>query len=855
MFQVKDFTVEGRREGVVTDRAHPRFSFSLESDEQNVTLKSAILEVNGAHQEFTRQTFLPYDGERLLAFTSYEAKVTALSDHGEKAEKTLVFETGRLATPWFGKWISDPTYSFTEKKVSPKPMLFRKKFTLSKKVKKAVLCSTSLGVYDLSINGKQVIRSYLAPGFTSYEHELMYQTNDVTSLLSESNVLFADVCGGWAVGSFIYTRTNRYDGDRQALLLELWITYEDGTEEVIGSDESFEVSEEGPYRMADLYDGETYDSRIVPENVAFHSAALETLRIHPSILADYGAPIVRQEEKKPIAVRAGKKPGETIFDFGQNFAGVVSLHVKKAEEGQIITVHHAEILDEEGELDLGLLRSAKATATLYASGKEQTYSPKFTYMGFRYVSLEGIAPEDCEVSAFVLSSDLRKTGTFTCSDPRLCRLEENIRWSARSNLMDIPTDCPQRDERMGWTGDIGLFASTGAYEFDLNRFLEKWLLDVKAEQLKTGGLPTTIPAQGYGFPVTMPKLAVDFWGDACLYVPLALYHAYGNEDILREMYPTMRKYVKACAFWAKIWGVGKYRCIWHTPSMIHFGDWVAPDAPKMSEWQKRSRYTATASLAHTSELLSEVAGILGKKEDEEEFHHLSQKVKAAYVSVFMKEGKLKKKEFQTAYVLPLAFHMLSGKEKDEAVAHLVELIEKQDYCIGTGFPGTRFILFALADNGRADVAYRMLLNEKCPSWLYEVKTGATTIWEKFDGLNPDGTCKKSADGTHNMVSFNHYSSGSVGAFLYERIVGITPKEPGYHSFQVKPLPGGNLTSAKGTLESPYGTIVSDWKIEGNEFRLHVEVPVNTTAEVVLPSGAVKNFGSGSYDVAETVSAQ
>jgi alpha-L-rhamnosidase len=230
-------------------------------------------------------------------------------------------------------------------------------------------------------------------------------------------------------------------------------------------------------------------------------------------------------------------------------------------------------------------------------------------------------------------------------------------------------------------------------------------------------------------------------------------------------------------------------------------------------------------------------------------------VKAAYVSVFMKEGKLKKKEFQTAYVLPLAFHMLSGKEKDEAVAHLVELIEKQDYCIGTGFPGTRFILFALADNGRADVAYRMLLNEKCPSWLYEVKTGATTIWEKFDGLNPDGTCKKSADGTHNMVSFNHYSSGSVGAFLYERIVGITPKEPGYHSFQVKPLPGGNLTSAKGTLESPYGTIVSDWKIEGNEFRLHVEVPVNTTAEVVLPSGAVKNFGSGSYDVAETVSAQ
>lgn len=843
MLKISRLTVEHLAEGCVTDRPDPEVSFRLMSDRKNVTLKQARISVNGWSVKTDSQILIPYRGNKLQPFTEYQVRVEAEDNTGEKAQAETVFETGRMETPWKAEWITDGEYSFTDKKVSPVPMMFRKKFKCIKKVKEAKIYASALGIYELIVNGKKAGDRYFAPGFTSYRHEMQYQVYDVTDMLSGDNTLTAVVSGGWAVGSFVFTRVNRHDADRQAFLAELRITYEDGMQEVIGTDDSWEVTEDGPYRMADIYDGETYDASVDVEKIPWRKAAPEKLRFVPDLRADYSSPVRAHEEMHPVS-RTKLADGTLIYDFGQNFAGVIKLKIQ-GKKGQVITVRHAEILNKDGSLNVEFLRTAKATAAYTCRDGQQEYSPRFTYMGFRYASVSGISEENIEVSALALYSDIEKIGGFTCSDEMLNRLQKNIIWSSRSNFVEIPTDCPQRDERMGWTGDIAVFAPTACFNFDISRFIKKWLIDVRAEQLPTGGIPNTVPAQGYGFPATMPAMAVDWWGDACVLVPWAQYMAQGDIQVLKDMYPVMKKYVKACRFWAGF-GVGKHRYIWNTPSVLHFGDWVAPDVPKMSQWQKRSKWTATASLYNTSRITAMTADILGEKEDAEYFKKLSDKVADAYVSVFT-DGKGKmKEEFQTAYVLPLWFKMFPEDAQKKAAENLAQLAGRSDYCIGTGFPGTPYILFALADNGQEETAFKMLMNTKCPSWLYEVKSGATTIWERWDGLDENGECPISDDGTDMMISYNHYASGAVGAFLYERIAGIQAIEPGYRTFRIRPLAGGGITSARGSTDSPYGKIVSDWKIEEGIFSLDIEVPAGTKCAVTLPDGTTSEYGSGNW---------
>ena len=843
MLKISRLTVEHLAEGCVTDRPDPEVSFRLMSDRKNVTLKQARISVNGWSVKTDSQILIPYRGNKLQPFTEYQVRVEAEDNTGEKAQAETVFETGRMETPWKAEWITDGEYSFTDKKVSPVPMMFRKKFKCIRKVKEAKIYASALGIYELIVNGKKAGDRYFAPGFTSYRHEMQYQVYDVTDMLSGDNTLTAVVSGGWAVGSFVFTRVNRHDADRQAFLAELRITYEDGMQEVIGTDDSWEVTEDGPYRMADIYDGETYDASVDVEKIPWRKAAPEKLRFVPDLRADYSSPVRAHEEMHPVA-RTKLADGTLIYDFGQNFAGVIKLKIQ-GKKGQVITVRHAEILNKDGSLNVEFLRTAKATAAYTCRDGQQEYSPRFTYMGFRYASVSGISEENIEVSALALYSDIEKIGGFTCSDEMLNRLQKNIIWSSRSNFVEIPTDCPQRDERMGWTGDIAVFAPTACFNFDISRFIKKWLIDVRAEQLPTGGIPNTVPAQGYGFPATMPAMAVDWWGDACVLVPWAQYMAQGDIQVLKDMYPVMKKYVKGCRFWAGF-GVGKHRYIWNTPSVLHFGDWVAPDVPKMSQWQKRSKWTATASLYNTSRITAMTADILGEKEDAEYFKKLSDKVADAYVSVFT-DGKGKmKEEFQTAYVLPLWFKMFPEDAQKKAAENLAQLAGRSDYCIGTGFPGTPYILFALADNGQEETAFKMLMNTKCPSWLYEVKSGATTIWERWDGLDENGECPISDDGTDMMISYNHYASGAVGAFLYERIAGIQAIEPGYRTFRIRPLAGGGITSARGSTDSPYGKIVSDWKIEEGIFSLDIEVPAGTKCAVTLPDGTTSEYGSGNW---------
>ncbi len=843
MLKIKRFAVENLAAGCVTDEKAPRFSFTLESDRKGVSLQKATLRVGSWSVETTEQIGIAYAGAALKPFTGYDASLTVTDSEGEQAEAALHFETGRLDTPWSAQWISDASYVFYEKKISPLPMVFRKKLTLAKPIASARIYSTAIGIYELSLNGARLGDRYFAPGFTSYKSQLQYQTYDVTDALRADNELLATVAGGWAVGSFIFTRQNRITAKRQALLLELRVTYTDGTTETFGTDDSWEVTEQGNCYMADLYDGESWDATVDLDKADWHKAARENIGITPRLIAEYGAPVRAHEELKPISV---KKVGTAlVYDFGQNFAGVVKMKLK-GRRGQVVTVRHAEILNADGTLNVSFLRTAKATATYTCVDGEQEYSPRLSYMGFRYASVEGIDEQDLELTALALYSDVESIGAFECSDPMVNRLQENIRWGARSNFVDIPTDCPQRDERMGWTGDIAVFAPTACYNFDMSRFLDKWLLDVKAEQTSGGGIPNTVPSQGYGFPTTMPPIAVAWWGDACVLVPWAEYMARGDIELLRKMYPTMKKYVKACKFWCSF-GFGKNRYIWNVPGMLAFGDWVAPDVPQMSQWQGRVKWTGTAALCNLSGLVARIAELLGEKEDAAYYKELRDKTADAYCSVLTDgNGKLLN-EFQTAYVLPIYLNMFPDEAtQKKAVDNLTRLVEKNDYCIGTGFPGTPYILFALADNGRADVAFKMLMNTKCPSWLYEVRVGATTIWERWDGLDENGVCPIGDDGTDMMISYNHYASGAVGDFLYRRVAGIEPLEAGYKRFAVKPLLGGGLSWAKSSVETPYGTVSSEWHLENGSFTLSIEVPVGTGCTVTLPDGSVKTCVSGKY---------
>ncbi|MFR2487502.1 MAG: family 78 glycoside hydrolase catalytic domain, partial [Hungatella sp.] len=737
-------------------------------------------------------------------------------------------------------------YHFKGAKISPKTMTFRKKIDGIREVKSAKLYVTALGIYELQLNGGKVGNDYFAPGFTSYRHQLQYQTYDITDSLRDTNELIAVVGGGWAVGAFTYKRRNRVYAKRQALLCELRIVHTDGSTEVIGTDETWSVTEDGRYRETEFYNGEVYDAAVDYDQISWRNAALEEVRIHPEITAQYGVPVRAHELFRPVSVTRAKS-GMLIYDFGQNFAGVICARLR-GRKGQRIVWKHAEIL-MGGELYTEPLRTARQEAVYCCVDGEQTYSPRMTYMGFRYVGVEGIEEKDLELTAAALYSDIEETGDFCCSHDLVNQLQSSIKWGAKSNFVDIPTDCPQRDERMGWTGDIALFSPTAAYNFNMSRFLEKWLRDVKSEQSRGGGIPMTVPLVRVPMQwEIMIPMAVDHWGDACILVPWAEYRARGDRDLLRRMYPVMKRYIGACKFWAGLFSFGKHRRIWKL--LHHYGDWCAPGIG-MWAWMGRGKWTATACLANSSRIVSEIAGLLGEEEDAAYYAKLSAETSAAYREILMEKDGTVRPEFQTAYVLPLYYQMLSAQDKKKAAAHLVRLIRDNDYHIGTGFPGTPFVLFALTDNGYGEDACRMLLTDTCPSWLYEMKVGGTTIWERWDALREDGTCNTGADdGTGGMVSFNHYASGAVGDFLYRRIAGIEALEGGYKSFQIEPLMGGGITWAKGRVITAYGPVSSEWELKNGIFTITVEVPVGAVCYLTMPSGTKRTLGSGKYTMSE-----
>ncbi|GIP18694.1 alpha-L-rhamnosidase [Paenibacillus montaniterrae] len=842
MFKISSLKIDGLKQGCITDQ-RPNITFSLESEAQGDALQHAVIKVGDWSYKTTDQLNNIYGGE-LKPFTTYSVKVTAVSTSGQQAEADASFQTGRMNIPWQAKWITDGSYDFP-KKESPVPMTFRKQFNLKKTIRHAWVNVTALGVYELLLNGDKVGCDYFAPGFTSYDYQIQYQTYDVTAQLVANNEIVAVVAGGWAAGSFNYNRKSKISADRQALLCELHVQYEDGTNEVIATDQSWQVSLEGNYRMAEWYDGETYDATIDLNHISLKPVTITRPRKQPILLAQYGEAVRVQQVMKPISCTYSPS-GELIYDFGQNFAGVISAKLR-GNEKQKIVFRHAEVL-VDGELFVKSLRTAKATATYICKQGEQEYSPRLTYMGFRYVGVRGIDPEELELSALVLHSDFEEIGTFECSNEWINKLQSNIRWGGKSNFVDIPTDCPQRDERQGWTGDIAVFARTACYNFDLSRFLDKWLLDMRSEQGSGGGLPMVIPRAGDMW----PTMANSAWGDSCILVPWAEYLARGNKQLLHKQYPTIKKFLEAAKWWSSFLSVTpNARHIWRFP--FHFGDWCAPDET-VRQWLKKGKWVGTAYFANSCGIAAEIAELLGHKQDALYYRKLRSNIVKAYREVFTDgKGKLKK-EFQTAYVLPLHFAMTEGEETKAMAANLVRLVREAGNHLTTGFTGTPYLLFALSDHGHADVAYDLLLQDKCPSWLYEVKAGGTTIWERWDALRPDGTVnigelngdKSDENSNGGMVSFNHYANGAVGDWLYRRLLGLEPTSGGYKTFMVKPVLGGGITYAKGSIKTPYGLAAVSWELQMDIFSIELRVPVSTEAELVLPNGKAQIIKSGNH---------
>ncbi|MEO3860632.1 glycoside hydrolase family 78 protein [Acrocarpospora sp. B8E8] len=829
---VEPVTFEHHRDPLGIGEAAPRLSWLVGTDRPGWLQQAYEIELNdgGATRvESGESVLVPWPGEVLRSRERRSVRVRVHGQDGSVSDWSpwSWVETGLLHSADWRAGATAPVRDLLD----GAPLL-RRDFTARARVAAARLYVTAHGLYDLELNGTSVGEDVLAPGWTSYHHRLRYRTHDVTDLLREgANTIGAMVADGWYRGriGFRGGRSGLY-GDRTALIAQLEITYTDGTTETVASDGDWRCAP-GPVTSASLYDGEAHDARLLPlgwSTPGFDDSAWRPADLLPHdpalLVAPTGPPVRRVETLTPVATLTGPD-GETILDFGQNIAGRLRIRVQ-GPAGQTVSFRHAEVLDEHGALALRPLRMAAAhdTYTLKGDGPEE-WEPRFTVHGFRYAQLDGWPGElnSGDVLAVVCHTDMRRTGDFTCSDPRLNRLHENVVWSMRGNFVDLPTDCPQRDERLGWTGDIQVFAPTAAFLYDCAGPLASWLADLAAEQAEFGTVPVFVPWIALEPFVDVPPTAA--WGDAAVVVPWTLHRRTGDLELLRAQYPSMTAWVDQIA------ALAGDSHLWDTGPQL--GDWLDPTAPpeRPFEAQTDPGLVATAYLAYSARLVAASAASLGRAEDADRYHALADRVVAAFDSAYATtEGKVTS-DSQTAYALTLRFGLLDGDQRRaHAGRRLAELVRANGHRIGTGFVGTPLICDALTDAGAIEDAYRLLLQTECPSWLYAVTMGATTIWERWDSMLPDGTINPG-----EMTSFNHYALGAVADWMHRTIAGLAPAEPGYRRLTVRPRPGGGLTHARARHETPYGTAEASWERTEARLTITVVVPPNTTATVHPPA--------------------
>jgi alpha-L-rhamnosidase len=728
--------------------------------------------------------------------------------------------------------------------------LLRKEFELDTghgAVTSATLHVTAHGIVEPTVNGALVSDEVLTPGWSSYEWRLRYRTYDVADLLAETSVLGLALGNGWFRGRLGWSGKGAFYGSELAALAELHVEFEDGHRQVVGTDGTWQA---GPSSTLanDLYDGQTVDARRasdgwtqagadLPGWVGVHPVDHDARRLVPYL----GPPVRRQETLRPVRVWISPS-GATLVDFGQNLVGWLRFTVQ-GEAGTEITIRHAEVLEHD-ELGTRPLRTAKATDRFVLSGEVDTFEPTKTFHGFRYAEVTGwpgeLAADDLE--AVVVHSDLHRTGGFECSDEMLNQLHRNVVWGLKGNFLDVPTDCPQRDERLGWTGDIAAFAPTAAYLYDVSGFLSDWLADVDLEQRHADGMvPFVVPdvLKYDDHPSDFPEPeSTAIWSDAAVWVPWALWQAYGDREALERHYPAMTAHTR------RVEGLLSDTGLWDTG--FQFGDWLDPQAPPDDPIKAKADngVVATACYHRTLRQVAGAAEVLGNTEDVGYFSALADRVRGAFQKHYVAEGGRVQSDCATVYALAVEFGLLDEADRQGAGDRLAELVRENGFRVSTGFAGTPFITGALSATGHLDDAYRLLLERECPSWLYPVTMGATTVWERWDSMLPDGTINPG-----EMTSFNHYALGAVADWMHQTIGGIAPLAPGYSRALIAPRPGGGLSWARASLETPHGTIATDWSVSGEGLlSLRVEVPDGVDAVVRLPGAEDVEVAGGSHHV-------
>jgi alpha-L-rhamnosidase len=852
MLTIKRMTVEYLDDPVGIDEA-PQFGWEIESGGRGVVQRSYRLQI-ARDADFGAVEYdsgIVRSGEsahvraktlKLDSTTKYWARVR-ISDGTEESGwcSPACFTTALLgAHLWRADFVSAET---KEDEPLSKGTYVRHTFLAGREISQAFVCVTALGLYNLYINGKRVARDELTPGWTSYKKHLTYQTYDVTRFLRPGgNAVGAMLGAGWYKSPMGASKKARnFYGSRTALLCQIEILYRDGSRETVKTDESWR-GHDAPVLFAEIYDGETYDARLEIDGwceAGFDDSAWRPVRaveFDKSALKAQAGGKVRQAERFPGGKFIVTPQGDRVIDFGQNMAGWVTFRVK-GRPGERVTLKHFEILDKDGNVYLANLRRAKQTVTYtLKGGEEETFRPHFTYYGFRYVKVAEypgeVRPENFE--AVALHSDMRRAGSFECSDPDVNQLHHNILWGLKSNFVDVPTDCPQRDERLGWVGDAQIFCRTACYLMDAYTFFSKWLADVKADQTAEGGIPHVVPdilparAEG-SWLLSQGVDSAAAWADAAVIVPWTLYLMYGDKRILEKQYDSMKGWVDYMRSHAQgaIWSSGQ----------LQFGDWVALDAEEGSYFGATpTDLICSAFYAYSSGLFAKAAQVLGREADYQEYRLLHESVVKGFRETFFKpDGNLTART-QTAQIVALHFDLVPDEHRENVVNTLLELLKEHDGHLVTGFVGTPYFCHALSRGGRTQEAYDLLQKDDFPSWLYQVKAGATTVWEHWDGVKPDGTMW-----SPNMNSFNHYAYGAVGEWLYKAVAGVDTdeREPGYKHSVVCPRIGNGLDYVKARYASVYGDIRVAWeKRGGGRVALDVAIPPNTSSTIVL-DGAVR----------------
>ena len=702
-------------------------------------------------------------------------------------------------------------------------------------VKRATLTITALGVYEAELNGEKVGDVFLAPGFTYYPRDLHVQVYDVTAMLKAQNTLRVYLGQGWYCGRFTCDNKTQIYGSAPAVAWVLAVEDESGNVVEYASDDAAVRAVQSPYGHASEYDGEVYFAAGADHPTA--DAVIQPTQYTgplPEVLEQSDI-YVKVYEEMPVKT-ATRRGDVTILDFGQNFAGIIEIDPGKMQ-GATLKLRHGEILNADGSLYTTNLRKAKAELVYHKGTETKKYRPRFTFMGFRYAELSGVPYTEGLLTAYVVHSEMERTGHFTSANKDVERLYLNQLWGQRSNYLEVPTDCPQRDERQGYTGDGHVFARTGMYNYDTEKFWAKFLKDIRTSQMDNseGYVAPTIPANG---PAGIGFMTMLGWGNCNCIVPEQLYWQYGDDTLLRTQYESMKAWMEC-----EIRHMGDAN-LWLGVSL---GDWLAL-GKDIAFMAMHNGPVSNAFVVNDLRIMAWAAEYMGEPDNAKRYAEQLKKSRAAYLAAFVGDDGTMKDDYHGAYVMALQFVIPHGELWDKVFANLVRKLKEEGMM--TGFFATQHLLPMLADHGEAKLAYDLLLQPECPGWMYQVQRGATTSWERWDALRPDGTVNEEDQNGSNMVSFNHYSFGSVGEFYYRYILGIQPAAPGFAKVRIAPVVDERLGSVEGSYLSRAGEIKVAWQVEGTQARLQITTPVET--EIVLPDGSMQTVCGGTYAYAVTL---